>query len=79
MTKKMLVMFLSALLVCSLFTQGFAGKSINNGAMKRDTISCNRKKPGSCRHTIPANPYTRGCEAIKRCRGGISLHVLKGM
>ena len=70
MTKTMLVVFFSALLVCSFFTQGVDAANISNGAMKRNTITCSRKiNPGSCT-PVPANPYQRGCESEERCRGG---------
>ena len=71
MTKTILVMFLSALLVFSIFTQDVEAekKFIGYGSMKGDTISCSKKNPGSCKQQ-PANPYKRGCEAAKRCRGG---------
>ncbi|CAK8536397.1 unnamed protein product [Lathyrus sativus] len=68
MTKTMLVVFFSALLVCSFFPQNVDAATIGYGAMRRDTISCNRKNPNSCK-PVAVNPYTRGCEQANRCRG----------
>ncbi|KEH39174.1 RALF [Medicago truncatula] len=71
MTKTTLVVFLSALLICTLFTQDVeAVNIIGNPAMQRDTIPCNRRNPGSC-NPVSANTYQRGCEIEDKCvRGG---------
>ncbi|GAU27123.1 hypothetical protein TSUD_104320 [Trifolium subterraneum] len=70
MAKTMLVVFLSALMICSLFTQNVeAEKVIGYGAIGRNANpGCSPKHPELCKDK-PANPYTRGCEAIKKCRG----------
>jgi len=61
MSKEILSVFLSALLIFSTFTQDVEA-SINAYPV------FGRKQLNTVR--IPANPYTRGCEKIKRCRGG---------
>ncbi|GAU27124.1 hypothetical protein TSUD_104330 [Trifolium subterraneum] len=73
MAKTMLVVFLSALLICTFFTQDVeATKYIGYGGMGRDTSpGCSPIHPELCKD-IPANPYHRGCEAAARCRGGPS-------
>lgn len=45
------------------------------GTIKKSILLC--PFPGGCKppansRPIPANPYTRGCLAIKRCRDGLS-------
>jgi len=73
MTKTTLVVFLSALLICTLFTQDVeAVNIIGNPAMQRDTIPCSRRNPGSCK-PVPANTYQRGCETEERCARGRTL------
>jgi hypothetical protein len=70
MTKTTFVVFLSALLICTLVTKDVeAVNVIGNPAMQRDTILCSRKNPGSC-SPKPVNTYQRGCETEERCRGG---------
>ncbi|PNX70961.1 hypothetical protein L195_g057917 [Trifolium pratense] len=73
MAKTMLVVFLSALLICTFFTQDVeAKKFIGYGAIGRDiSPGCSPKHPELCKFH-PANPYRRGCEAEMRCRGGPS-------
>lgn len=67
MAKTMLVVFLSALLICSLLTQDVdATKFIDYSTMGGDTIPCSKKNPGSCT-PIPANSYHRGCEKEEMC------------
>ncbi|TVU25557.1 hypothetical protein EJB05_28057, partial [Eragrostis curvula] len=43
---------------------------ISYAALRSDAVPCSR--PGvpyyNCRITTTANPYTRGCESITRCR-----------
>ncbi|CAL5200379.1 unnamed protein product [Lathyrus oleraceus] len=73
MTKTLLVVFFSVLLVCSFFTQGVDATNIGYGAMRRDTISCSKIHPGACSNPVPANPYNRGCERNERCRNGKRL------
>jgi len=69
MTKTTLVVFLSALLICTLVTQDVeAIRFIGNPAMQKDTILCSRRNPAICK-IIPANTYRRGCETEERCRG----------
>ncbi|CAK8536392.1 unnamed protein product [Lathyrus sativus] len=79
MTKTMLVMFFSSLLICSLFTQNVDAGMIGNGAMGRNPITCNKNNPKCI--PAPANPYNRGCGSIEKCRnnGGSSPPVHKGV
>ncbi|PNX77977.1 protein RALF-like 16-like [Trifolium pratense] len=70
MAKTMLVLFLSALMISSLFTQHVEAKEIGYGAMGRDRgPGCSPTHPENCKDK-PANPYTRGCEKENKCRGG---------
>ncbi|KAF8083016.1 hypothetical protein N665_0795s0013 [Sinapis alba] len=39
-------------------------------------VRCNPKQPATCHPPEPANPYTRGCEKHKRCRGIAHLPTL---
>ncbi|CAJ2660528.1 unnamed protein product [Trifolium pratense] len=72
MAKTMLVVFLSALLICTFFKQDVEAKHIGYGAIGRDiNPGCSPKHPELCK-LHPANPYHRGCEAALRCRGGPS-------
>ena len=43
---------------------------ISYGALRRDTTPCSRRGLSyyNCRPGARANPYTRGCSAITRCR-----------
>ncbi|KAH7865385.1 hypothetical protein Vadar_005928 [Vaccinium darrowii] len=43
---------------------------ISYGALQRDTVPCSRRGASyyNCRRGAQANPYTRGCSAITRCR-----------
>jgi len=77
MTKTTLVVFLSALLVCTHLTRDVeAIKYITNPTMQRNTISCSTKRnPGLCK-MIPANTYQRGCETEERCRGETTRAVI---
>lgn len=44
-------------------------KFISYGALYRDGRVCTQ--PAGCTEPdTPANPYNRGCEASRRCRGG---------
>ncbi|GAU27122.1 hypothetical protein TSUD_104310 [Trifolium subterraneum] len=70
MTKTILVVFLSALLICSLSTHDVEAREIDYDAMKKDTIPCNKENAVNCKEDIPANTYTRGCSKINRCRDG---------
>ncbi|CAK9145566.1 unnamed protein product [Ilex paraguariensis] len=47
-----------------------ARRYISYGALKRNTVPCSRRGASyyNCRPGAPANPYTRGCSAITRCR-----------
>ncbi|KEH34305.1 RALF [Medicago truncatula] len=62
MSKAILSVFLSTLLIFSTFTQDV--KASINGY----PVVFGRKQLNAAR--IPANPYARGCEKINRCRGG---------
>jgi hypothetical protein len=42
-------------------------QTIGNGALGKDRIPC---KGANCRPGANANPPTRGCNPIERCRGG---------
>ncbi|WOL03310.1 protein RALF-like 33 [Canna indica] len=44
---------------------------ISYGALKRDTVPCSRRGASyyNCRPGAQANPYSRSCSAITRCRG----------
>ena len=43
---------------------------ISYGALKRDTTPCSRRGASyyNCRPGAQANPYSRGCSAITRCK-----------
>ncbi|OAY42313.1 protein RALF-like 33 [Manihot esculenta] len=43
---------------------------ISYGAMQRNTVPCSRRGASyyNCQPGAQANPYTRGCSAITRCR-----------
>ncbi|XP_057466368.1 rapid alkalinization factor-like [Actinidia eriantha] len=43
---------------------------ISYGALQRNTVPCSRRGASyyNCRSGAQANPYTRGCSAITRCR-----------
>ncbi|KAJ0980663.1 hypothetical protein J5N97_008918 [Dioscorea zingiberensis] len=44
---------------------------ISYGALRRDSVPCSRRGASyyNCRAGGQANPYSRGCSAITRCRG----------
>ncbi|TKY52250.1 RALF 1 [Spatholobus suberectus] len=46
-------------------------KYISYGALQRNTVPCSRRGASyyNCRPGAQANPYSRGCSAITRCRG----------
>ncbi|OIW20568.1 hypothetical protein TanjilG_15373 [Lupinus angustifolius] len=68
MSKAMLVLFLNALFVCSLFTHDVEARGIQYGVIKREeVIGCSKKHTTNCRLPI-ANSYKRGCEAENGCR-----------
>ncbi|KAL6613865.1 hypothetical protein ACP70R_036135 [Stipagrostis hirtigluma subsp. patula] len=48
------------------------GGYISYDAMRRGQVPCNIRGASyyNCRPGAPANPYSRGCSAITRCRGG---------
>jgi hypothetical protein len=64
MLKLILSMFLSALLIFSTFTHNGEASTTDKYLVFPPQI---RPPPG---RPIPANPYSRGCSAIERCRGG---------
>ncbi|GFY88980.1 rapid alkalinization factor 23 [Actinidia rufa] len=43
---------------------------ISYGALQRNTVPCSRRGASyyNCRSGAQANPYSRGCSAITRCR-----------
>ncbi|CAH8328595.1 unnamed protein product [Eruca vesicaria subsp. sativa] len=43
---------------------------ISYGALRRNTVPCSRRGASyyNCRRGAHANPYSRGCSAITRCR-----------
>ncbi|KAJ1380894.1 Rapid ALkalinization Factor [Sesbania bispinosa] len=43
---------------------------ISYGALQRNTVPCSRRGASyyNCRPGAQANPYSRGCSAITRCR-----------
>ncbi|KAH7517089.1 rapid alkalinization factor [Ziziphus jujuba] len=45
-------------------------KYISYGALQRNTVPCSRKGASyyNCKPGAEANPYSRGCSAITRCR-----------
>jgi hypothetical protein len=71
MAKTMLVMFLSAILICTFFTQDVeaqAHKVIGYGAIGRDRgPGCGKTHTQGCKEQ-PVNPYKRGCEKENKCR-----------
>ena len=69
-SKGLLVFFLGALLLCALMTTSMIdAKVINYGDLRNEGGEPNPP-------TTPANPYTRGCNEITRCRRGIDGSVL---
>ncbi|KAK1317654.1 Rapid alkalinization factor [Acorus calamus] len=44
---------------------------ISYGSLKRDSVPCSRRGASyyNCRPGAQANPYSRGCSRITRCRG----------
>ncbi|XP_057956906.1 protein RALF-like 33 [Malania oleifera] len=46
------------------------GRYISYGALQRNRIPCSRRGASyyNCRRGASANPYSRGCSAITRCR-----------
>ncbi|WJX74074.1 hypothetical protein P8452_57782 [Trifolium repens] len=71
MAKTMLVMFLSAILICTFFSQDVEAQThIGYGAIGRDRgPGCGKTHLKGCKEQ-PVNPYTRGCEKENKCRGG---------
>jgi|APAra0007618328_1042625.scaffolds.fasta_scaffold32894_1 hypothetical protein len=49
---------------------------ISYGALRRNTIPCSRRGASyyNCRRGAQANPYSRGCSAITRCRRSWIYH-----
>ncbi|RAL42878.1 hypothetical protein DM860_009385 [Cuscuta australis] len=49
----------------------FQSRYISYGAMRRDSIPCNRRGPSyyNCRSHTAVRPYTRGCSKFTRCGG----------
>ncbi|XP_010465683.1 PREDICTED: rapid alkalinization factor 23-like [Camelina sativa] len=47
-----------------------ARRYISYGALRRNTVPCSRRGASyyNCRRGAQANPYSRGCSAITRCR-----------
>ncbi|GJN05280.1 hypothetical protein PR202_ga22896 [Eleusine coracana subsp. coracana] len=47
------------------------GGYISYGALRRDNVPCSVRGASyyNCRPGAQANPYSRGCSAITRCRG----------
>jgi hypothetical protein len=47
------------------------GRYISYGALRRDNVPCSVRGASyyNCRPGGQANPYSRGCSAITRCRG----------
>ncbi|KAK2645979.1 hypothetical protein Ddye_021174 [Dipteronia dyeriana] len=47
-----------------------ARRYISYGALRRNSVPCSRRGASyyNCRAGAQANPYTRGCSAITRCR-----------
>ncbi|CAL4956735.1 unnamed protein product [Urochloa decumbens] len=48
-----------------------SGGYISYGALRRDNVPCSVRGASyyNCRPGAQANPYSRGCSAITRCRG----------
>ncbi|XP_038721041.1 protein RALF-like 33 [Tripterygium wilfordii] len=48
-----------------------ARRYISYGALRRNTVPCSRRGASyyNCRRGAQANPYSRGCSRITRCRG----------
>ncbi|KZV42030.1 rapid alkalinization factor [Dorcoceras hygrometricum] len=48
----------------------FTRRYISYGALQRNSVPCSRRGASyyNCRPGAQANPYTRGCSAITRCR-----------
>ncbi|KAK0602616.1 hypothetical protein LWI29_035280 [Acer saccharum] len=46
-------------------------KYISYGALQRNTVPCSRRGASyyNCKNGAQANPYSRGCSQITRCRG----------
>lgn len=68
-SRKVLLVSLSALMVCAMFIDVADAKYIDVSAITGNKSPC---KDGStskeCPHEKPANEYRRGCNAITRCR-----------
>ncbi|OAY55990.1 protein RALF-like 33 [Manihot esculenta] len=47
-----------------------ATRYISYGALRRNVVPCSRRGASyyNCRPGAPANPYSRGCNRITRCR-----------
>ncbi|RDX71022.1 Protein RALF-like 15, partial [Mucuna pruriens] len=73
MPKVVLIFFVGAFLVSSLFVRDAEANEdrvIDNGAMARNTIiACSKAHPENCKRPI-ANPYRRGCQPEEKCRSG---------
>lgn len=63
-SKKTLVLSLALVAIICIAMSTTEATTIGNGAMEGDDKGC---APGECMGQ--ANPYTRGCEAGKKCRG----------
>lgn len=66
MAKAMLVMFLSVILVCTLFIEEAEAKAISRGAMRQGGVKCG---PHPCPLPKTGTGWQRGCEPEERCRG----------
>ncbi|KAF2846261.1 rapid alkalinization factor [Plenodomus tracheiphilus IPT5] len=64
-----------ALLLCASFTSATAlpqKNVISYDALNRNRVPCSQRgsSAANCKPGAEANPYTRGCSKIDRCRGG---------
>ncbi|KAI4353889.1 hypothetical protein L6164_002833 [Bauhinia variegata] len=67
--KPMLVLFLSALVVCSMLNMAIEARDIGYGSIEKGNgIPCDPNNQQNCKPKAKANPYERGCETIDQCR-----------
>ena len=77
LSKTRVVFFVIMIVFLALVADVADAKMISYGALRGDGTICNQ--PGGCMEPdTPASPYTRGCEVIKRCRGGPPSKESKG-
>nr|DAD29373.1 TPA_asm: hypothetical protein HUJ06_030841 [Nelumbo nucifera] len=66
--RRVLILGLGALMVCSLLVEATNDPYISYGAMHRNMIPGCRPGKEPCSQEQPVNDYQRGCEKSKLCR-----------